>query len=183
MVRSSVAAAVCLVLAACGGSESEPCTVEDTASGAVITCPDGTEATVNDGADGEDGTNGTNGAPGAANRIVATHFCQGALEATALRFTYSAALTAAGDVFVDASIQDALIEVPGVAYFAAGQAGAATAPAIFAYDQAAPVNGGWWRIEMNRSTLVVTITYNDVDVSGGSDSWTMLPAACITNTF
>lgn len=77
MMRSGIAVAVCLALAACGGSEMGPCTVTATAEGATITCPDGTTATVSDGSDGTagaqgqqgtagtNGVNGTNGAPGA----------------------------------------------------------------------------------------------------------------------
>jgi hypothetical protein len=151
--------------------------VVDNGGSATISCPDGSSATVADGADGADGNAGTN------NHVVASHFCQGTLQGTPLSFTYHAAITAAGDVFVNASIKDALIEVPSATFYAAGQNGAALAAVIFEYDSAPPANGGTWMIELNRTTMVVSITYTDADVSGGSDAWTMLPSACITNTF
>lgn len=62
MKLSGPIALVCLA-AACGG-EVEPCTVVDNGSSATISCPDGTSATINDGAAGANGTNGTNGVNG-----------------------------------------------------------------------------------------------------------------------
>lgn len=140
------------------------------------------------GADGTDGTNGLNGQDGkdgkdgqsaADSRIIQSLYCQGALENTALNFTYHAALTAAGDVFVNASIKNVAAEISAATFYSAGQLGAATAQVSFEYDNAAPANGGWWALALDRATGITTISYHDVDVTGGLLGWTMQPSACV----
>lgn len=129
------------------------------------------------GADGADGADGTD------NRIVATHYCTGAVSGTVMTFEYSVALMAAGDIFSTGGVYDASFFVGDSAYFAAGQVGAATAPVMFSADIMGTANGGWWTISLNRSTGVTSLLYSDADASGGSDAWTMSPADCVTNTF
>lgn len=46
------------------GAPAEPCTVEQTNDGAIITCPDGSEAVIVNGEDGEDGEQGEQGEQG-----------------------------------------------------------------------------------------------------------------------
>lgn len=61
---------ITLALAACGGADptfiaSVPtCTVTDTASGATLTCPDGSTVVINDGQTGQPGEAGQDGAQG-----------------------------------------------------------------------------------------------------------------------
>lgn len=178
------AAAVAVVLLGCGGaakdgakgpdgSDGEPCTVQDTADGAVISCPDGSSVTVSDGADGEDGV----------SEIASSIFCGGTLEGTGLSFSYQAAVMTSGDVFAYGGIYGAAFQIGASSYYAAEQNGASVAAVIFAYDAIAPANGGFWALSLNRTTAVTTIAYNDVDATGGQDTWTMQPADCVVNNF
>jgi hypothetical protein len=123
--------------------------------------------------DGEDGS----------SRVVATYFCAGALEGTPLYFSYQVAQTTPGDVFAAAAIKGTAFDIGGSSYYGAAQVGAQTAAVIFTADVLGTANAGWWSVQLNRSTLVTALTYTDSDASGGSDSWTMLPAACVVNSF
>ncbi len=66
--RILLAAASCVVMAACAGPAGEngkPCSVKDNGNGtATITCADGTTIDVKSGTSGTPGTNGTNGSDG-----------------------------------------------------------------------------------------------------------------------
>lgn len=135
------------------------------------------------GADGADGADGEDGADGTDNHITDTYFCGGALESTPYGFTYSVALMSAGDIFSYGALETSGQSYGASAYFAEGQVGAATAPVIFTADASGAVNGGWWQISLNRTSLVTTIVYNDTDVAGGQSTWTMLPATCVVNSF
>jgi hypothetical protein len=191
-MRGYVAMIGCIIAAGCGSSDPAPCTVVDNGGSATITCPDGTSATVADGTDGQDGsagtsgangTNGTNGANGTNNHITVTIFCQGALPGTALSAQYWAGATAAGDVLARADVYGAALEFGASIFYAATQNGAATAEVTFTYDAAGSANGGWWRIGLNRSTLVQVVEYHDPDVASGLLAWTKDPSECQVSTY
>jgi hypothetical protein len=105
------------------------------------------------------------------------------LENTPLHFTYSAHLFANGNIFASAGIQDVGLAASYANLYSPRQNGAVTAPVNVTFDEVAPSNGGWWRISLNRATLVTTIVYNDVDVAGGTQTWTMQPANCVVNSY
>ena len=132
-----------------------------------------------DGPAGEDGADGLDGADGADNHITDSIYCTGLLESTTINFTYHAALLSSGDLFVSGSIRTVGQEVGASTYYSAGQNGALTAPVIFTGDVSGNANSGWWQIALNRTTLVTSITYNDVDVSGSQDVWTMPSSSCV----
>jgi hypothetical protein len=123
------------------------------------------------------------GKNGIDNRIVSSIGCSGSLEGTALNFTYNAQLMASGDIHASASISDSILEVSGTVFFSSKQVGAATAPVMFTNDFASPANGGYWKLSLDRSSLVTTIEYNDINVAGGKRSWTMVPSKCVVNTY
>lgn len=62
-----------LVSAGCGAAEAEPCTVRDQGESVVISCPDGTEATVENGTDGTNGADGRDGANGTNATLAPLH--------------------------------------------------------------------------------------------------------------
>jgi hypothetical protein len=179
-MRSEIA--VVVVFLGCGGpgekgprgTSGEPCSVTDTADGAVIECPDGTSVTVTDGQDGADGND---------NKIVSSHFCTGALENTALYFAYQATVLSSGDVFAYGGVYGSAFQIGASSYYSGEQNGAATATVVFAYDAMAPSNGGYWALSLNRATSVAVIVYNDVDATGGQDIWTMQPEDCVVSDF
>jgi hypothetical protein len=130
------------------------------------------------GEDGEDGLDGRDGLDGTDNRIEESIFCTGLLESTTLYFSYHAAVTTAGDIFSSGAIRDAVEETGASSYFSAGQNGAATAPVVFTADAYGSATGGWWRLSLDRTTLVASIEYNDTEMPGGQDVWTMPATAC-----
>ena len=165
-------------LTACGGTE--PCSVIDLDSGAVIECPDGTRADVSDGAAGLDGLDGSDGTD---NRIVAIHGCTGALQNTAMDFIYQVSVMRSGDVFAYGGVWGGALQVGASFFYAASQPGAALGAVIFQSDNMGTANGGFWTITLNRATGVTTIVYNDTEATGGSDTWTMPSSVCVVSNF
>lgn len=135
------------------------------------------------GADGAAGAAGAAGADGASNRIKSSIGCNGALQGTAVNFSYSVALMASGDVFVTGSVRGVAFETAQSAFYSALQVGAATAAVFVESDMSGTANAGYWKLELNRTTLVATITYTDADVIGGVQCWTMTPDKCVVNAY
>jgi hypothetical protein len=57
-------ASLVFVVSACGGLKAKPCSIEDTDTGALIKCPDGSQQEILDGTKGETGATGETGAAG-----------------------------------------------------------------------------------------------------------------------
>lgn len=51
------------------------------------------------------------------------------------------------------------------------------------FDLLGAINGGWWQLSLNRTTLVVTIENNDIDAPGGKNTWLMTPDKCVLNRY
>ncbi len=74
-----------ILVSACGGSAPvaapQSCTVKQTPNGAYLSCPDGTNAAVDNGSDGAAGQNGTNGSNGTngvdGTQVTPVQFCKG----------------------------------------------------------------------------------------------------------
>jgi hypothetical protein len=137
------------------------------------------------GAAGPTGPAGSAGPPGSDSfKITNSIYCGGPLEGTtSLWFSYDAHLFANGTIFASASIRDSLIEAAHANVYAPTQNGALTAAVDVEFDQAVPADGGWWEISLDRATLVATIVYHDVDVTGGTQAWTMQSSACVVNAY
>ena len=89
-----------------------------------------------------------------------------------------------GDVFAQASIASAVIQVSGVAYFASSQNGAATGSVVMVDDWAGGTNYGWWNVSLNRSSGIVTAVYNDGDLGGsGTATFTFPSSGCSINNY
>jgi hypothetical protein len=65
------------------------------------------------------------------------------------------------------------------------RSGGAPAPIQVTFDAQSPAKGGWWQLSLNRTTLVVTIEYTDVDLPdvGDKRSWIMTPDKCVANMY
>jgi hypothetical protein len=122
---------------------------------------------------------------GEGSRVTASIHCGGSLENTNLWFTYDVALFSGGWLFASGNISAPDIQSSGANIYAPTQNGAATAPVILVFDATGTANAGWWRISLNRTTLVTTIEYNDVDLPEVDDkrAWTMTPDKCVVNSF
>lgn len=133
------------------------------------------------GPKGDAGVNGTNGVD---NKIIKSIGCGGGLEgASDWTFYYSAALMASGDLFVTGQIGNAFIETSATSFYSSQQMGATSGAVILRFDALGADNAGYWKISLDRSTLVTTVDYKDFDASGGSDSWTMTPDKCTVNDY
>jgi hypothetical protein len=145
---------------------------------------DGADGT--DGAQGEPGPAGENGADGSdaeATRVIESFFCAGGLEDTALSFTYDAILLSSGDLFVNATIRDARYVGAGSSFYAPEQNGYQGAQVIVGIDEDATADFGWFRLTLNRDTLVVLLEYRESDAAAVTQSWTMQPSACVHNKY
>ena len=105
------------------------------------------------------------------------------LENTPIWFQYDAYQFANGVIFASASMRDRFSQSSGVQFFHPSQVGWATAPVFITFDVAGTANGGFFKLFLDRDTLVVTIEYTDLDLTGGGATWTMQPTSCIVNRY
>jgi hypothetical protein len=115
--------------------------------------------------------------------VTSSIICAGPLEGTTLLARYSASILSSGDVWSSAAVFGGAFEIGASAFFSSSQVGATTAPVQFTYDVAGTFNGGWWMLSLNRPTAVVTVEYNDADVTNGKQTWAWVPAKCIVNNY
>jgi hypothetical protein len=160
------------------GADGSSCSVTDNGDGTkTISCTDGTTATVSDGSDGTNGTDGTD------NRIIATIGCSGQIGSTGVWADYDVRLMASGDIWSDACIRSYSAGMCNSSYYAAGQVGAATAPVLVLYDLSGTANAGWWKIYLDRTTLITTLEYNDADEPGGQSIWYWVASQCVLTSY
>jgi Collagen triple helix repeat (20 copies) len=132
------------------------------------------------GAMGAQGASGPAGPAGADGGVVAGSIgCVGPLADTSLSVNYQAVQLSGGAVFATASVISPDIQASGAQIFSATQNGYIDAPVVIFFDVQGAANSGWWRISLNRTTLVVTVIYNDSDLGGsGTRTWTSSPSIC-----
>ena len=183
---------------------SSSCSVVDNNDGTkTINCSDGTSATVSNGAAGQDGSScsveyitsslmrlscddGTSVlvADGTSNTVIETLFCTGSLEnAAGINWTYQAQQFASGDIFVSGSVENGEIAASSSLIYSHQQNGFTTAPVFIAFDLAGTSNGGYWKIFLDRTTLITTIEYNDPDNVTNPRIWDMVSDNCINNEY
>jgi hypothetical protein len=137
-----------------------------------------------DGTNGTDGINGTNGTNGTDNKAIASFYCGNNLVgATNIYWFYTAHLLSSGDLVVSGKIRNAEIEASNTNYYSASQVGASTAQVTISYDLVGTSNYGYWTIELNRSTLITTITYYDTELSSNPDVWVAPASECNVNNY
>jgi hypothetical protein len=136
------------------------------------------------GVAGPVGPAGSSGGGGSdPSKIVRSIGCAGGLEGTALSFFYSVALTANGTIFASASVREPQIGASNTSVFSPAQNGSTDAAVLISLDEIPPANGGFFRVSLNRETLVTSIVYNDTDAAGGTRTWTMQPSQCVSNAY
>lgn len=137
------------------------------------------------------GPKGDPGIPG-AGKIISTLNCGGNItsgggivtsgggipvELHDLRVEYDVVLTSGGDVYATAVIVDNSYQASGTAFYAADQVGAQTAVVYVTADYVDAVNGGLWKISLDRATLITSIVYDDPSL-GSQVKMTFTPSAC-----
>ena len=191
---------------------STTCGVKDNGDGTkTLSCNDGSSVTINDGVDGTNGTDGSScsveyilstlmkitcddgtsvlvadGKDGVDNRITSTLYCSGTLEGvTGINWIYRVRQFSSGDIFVSGEVRDGEIAVSSATMFSSLQVGYSEAPIFISFDLSANgvSNGGYWKITLDRSTLITSIEYNDVDVAPNPSFWPMTADRCIHNEF
>lgn len=123
------------------------------------------------------------GEPGTSNKIKSSIGCGGQMEGTNYYFLYTASLLTSGDLFVSAAIKSTYIQSSASAFYASTQNGATNGAVSINYDLVGGLNAGYWVVSLDRATLVVTVEYNDGDVSGSKQTWTMAPDKCVVNDY
>ena len=126
--------------------------------------------------------NGEPGTAGTDNRIKYTHLCSALLENTSFYYRYRVRQFVNEDIYIQGEIYGASYEVADSVMYSKLQNGWETAPLYINYDVAGSANFGYFKITLNRSTMVTTIVYTDSDVSGGSDTWSQPSSDCTTQT-
>ncbi len=133
------------------------------------------------GPQGEKGDTGDVGplAPG-LGEIETALVCAATLPATTIMFTYTARIFSDGSVWAFGDVSDASVSSGNSSFYDSSMVGAADGNVACVLDVAGAANAGWWRISFDRSDYTVTVTYNDVDVTDGSDTWTFAtPETCV----
>lgn len=138
------------------------------------------------GATGAQGPAGPQGIPG--GKITASIGCFGTatggiLGSGSLSVGYTADQFEDGSVFSTSYIGGNSFSTSGSALFAPTQVGQATAPVNYIFDVYGTANGGYWTVSLNRTNLVVSLVYHDVDVPGGTATWTWNPSQCVVNSY
>jgi hypothetical protein len=190
-----------LLLSACSGSagsDGTDCHTEKTKDGARIWCDDGTQTFLKDGQDGADGDTGADGQDGAkgadgqdgkdgspaeATHITESFFCTAPLENSALNYTYNAVLWSSGDLFVAGSVSSPLTSASKTALFTPTQNGYQNAVVTFTFDQDGTANNGWFKLSLDRRTLVSIVEYSAADPGPVTNTWTLEPSACVHNKY
>ena len=185
-LRSVGGVAVLTMLLGCGGEAGQPGPAgapgTNGAAGAAGSKGD-------PGAQGEKGEKGSNGAPADAgsmdpSKITASIFCTGALDnSPGVSVDYSVAQMANGNVFVTSVVRSSDIGASNSAFYSPQQTGALTAAVLVDFDLLGPANGGFWRVELDRSTLVTSVVYTDGDAAGGKLNWSMPANKCVLNKY
>lgn len=118
------------------------------------------------------GKTGAQGPAGVGSKITATMNCHGVITGLSgassalngLEIKYDAVLTNAGDVYASASVNDEIGQQSGTQFYAAGQVGANNAVVEIVADYHSTADAGVWNISLNRSTLITTVTYDDLSL-------------------
>lgn len=132
---------------------------------------------------GPPGPQGTSSDAGDGNKIIASIGCSGTLEGTGLAFRYSAAQFGDGNVFATGSIAGTASSSSYAVIYAPQQSGYVDAPVLLVFDAYGAATSGFWKLELDRQTLVTVITYIDAELDSGPRVWTMDPAKCVLNLY
>jgi len=139
------------------------CTVTDNPNGsATITCPDGTEATIaNEGLD--------------ANQVNRFALCSGDLIGlSGFNWQFYVYEISNNYLFITATLWASDFEV------STSDIGFGNATSIFSADVVGNNNFGYWKYEMDTDSLLITLTYTDLDVTSGSAVWNFDSTDCTT---
>ena len=122
------------------------------------------------------------GTAGTDNKIKYTHYCSALLENISFYYRYRVRQFVNEDIFIQGEIYGVSYEVSDSLMYSKLQSGWDLAPIYINYDVAGSANSGYFKLSLNRSTMITTILYTDSDVTGGSDTWSIPSSNCLTQT-
>ena len=148
---------------------AQSCSVRRVTGGATISCPDGSSATIRDGYDGQDGVDGNDGMttetpsqPSGGGALIGYLYCDTLLSDTNLTVYYR--LAAFEDyVFAFGGVYGSYVEINNSVIYPNTHEDSYTAPVYFTYDLSGDLNGGYFRIHLDRTTQTVIVDYIDLD--------------------
>lgn len=140
---------------------------------------------------GAQGSQGPQGNPGPSgfdgSKITGSIYCNALLaNANSYSFDYTVIQFANGNVMAIGGIRDSSVETQSTSEYVQTQIGWDTAQVVVQHDAYLPIDGGWWSMSLDRSTLITSIVYHDVDITAptpGIISWQLLSSACIVSTY
>jgi hypothetical protein len=100
-----------------------------------------------------------------------------------LAFTYDVVQFGNKNLFISGQIESPALTATGTTFYAPSQNGWLTAPVFVVFDANAPADSGFWKLSLDRQTLVTTIEYTDADLAAGKLSWTLTPDKCVVNSY
>lgn len=86
-------------------------------------------------------------------------------------------------LFASGEVKNFTLSSSGAKFYAPQQTGATTGSVIITLDAFGAATAGWWQLSLNRTTLVHTAQYNDLEMPGGGKTYTMTPDKCVVNNF
>lgn len=121
---------------------------------------------------------GPPGAPGVdGGKVKQSIYCEGTISGLAgnagtalngLQVEYNAVITTSGDVYVTGNVIDDYVQVSGSQFYAKLEAGSSTGEVLITNDMYGAGNGGFFKISLNRNTMVTSIVYTDSNLGGQS---------------
>lgn len=116
------------------------------------------------------------------NEVSASITCAAGLEDISYSFMYTIVEFESGDTFVKAGIFNAFEQNTVSNFFAATEQGAASGSAIVLEDSAGAGTYGAWKFSINKSTLEVTVKYEDSEYLEPL-IWDLDSSACVRNAY
>ena len=178
---------------------SSSCEVADNGDGTkTLSCSDGSSVIVSDGANGQDGSScniidngdgtGTLSCPDGTsftlnnNDVGAIQYvsCLATIQELGVSTLYNIVQFSSTDILASAGVFSATIGTESSRYYNATQLGYSTGNVDIRFDIFGSSNNGTFDFDINKTTLELTIQYQDPDILGGSVTYTQLPNACST---
>lgn len=145
-----------------------------------------------DGADGKNGTDGKDGAAGkdgtvgSDNRITKSIECYGSdLDGLPdVEVSYIATVMASGDVFATGMAKNDVDSSSRTQFYSASQTAlVASAPVQVTKDAMGTPTAGFFKLELDRDSLVLTVSYVDAEIDPSVTTWTLQPEQCTVREF
>lgn len=128
------------------------------------------------------GDKGDAGKDGAGDKIVSRFLCHDQLEAGA-HISYSASVMASGNVFASGEVSGTLYQIGASDFWAPQTPGADLGYISFVEDGVGSGNGAFWKVGLDRNTLILTAQYDDADLTPNIKTYTSTADKCTKTAY